>query len=78
MDGDYVDQTRLAVDQSSFMATDLTIPLELEQRFDLAQSLEVGEHLALSAAETLVDSLTAASDRILFLPQSKDKVVNTM
>ena len=78
VDGDYVDQTRLAVDQGSFMAADLTIPLQLERRFDLAQSLEVGEHLALSAAKTLVDSLTAASDRILFLPQSKEKVVNTM
>jgi hypothetical protein len=66
VDGDYVDQTRLAVDQGSFMASDLTIPLQLERRFDLAQSLEVGEHLPLSAAETLVDSLTAASDRVLF------------
>ena len=66
VDGDYVDQTRLAVDQGSFMAADLTIPLQLERRFDLAQSLEVGEHLPLSAAETLVDSLTAASDRVLF------------
>jgi hypothetical protein len=36
------------------------------RRFDLVQSLEVGEHLPLSAAETLVDSLTTASDRVLF------------
>lgn len=66
VDGDYVDQTRLAVDQKSFLAADLTSPVTTGRRFDLAQSLEVGEHLPLSAAETLVDSLTAASDRVLF------------
>jgi hypothetical protein len=66
VDGDYVDQTRLAVDQKSFLAADLTSPVKTDRRFDLAQSLEVGEHLPLSAAETLVDSLTVASDRVLF------------
>jgi hypothetical protein len=40
--------------------------LDLGRRFDLAQSLEVGEHLPESAAEILVDSLTSHSDRVLF------------
>lgn len=66
VDGDYVDQSRLAVDQNSFLAADLTSPVETGRRFDLAQSLEVGEHLPFSAAQTLVDSLTTASDRVLF------------
>jgi hypothetical protein len=66
VDGDYVDQTQLAVDKNPFMAADLTNPVKTGRRFDLAQSLEVGEHLPLSAAETLVDSLTTASDRVLF------------
>ena len=66
VDGDYVDRSRLAVEQGSFLAADLTQPVRTNRRFDLAQSLEVGEHLPNSAAETLVDSLTAASDRVLF------------
>lgn len=66
VDGDYVDQNNLAVEQAEFQAGDLTRPIKTDKRFDLAQSLEVGEHLPLSAAATLVDSLTAASDRVLF------------
>lgn len=65
-DGDYVDRDNLAVDQASFEAADLTRPLSFKKRFDLAQSLEVGEHLPKEAASVLVDSLTAASDRVLF------------
>ncbi len=66
VDGDYVDQSRLAIPVKSFHATDLTKPLELGQRYDLAQSLEVGEHLPTAASETLVESLTHHSDRVLF------------
>ena len=66
VDGDYVDRARLVVPSATFMAADLTQPLQPSQRFDLAQSLEVGEHLPQSASETLVESLTTASDRVLF------------
>ncbi len=66
IDGDYVDRDALAVSERQFMAADLTKPVTLKRRFDLAQSLEVGEHLPESAAETLVDSLTKAADRVLF------------
>jgi SAM-dependent methyltransferase len=66
VDGDYVDRTQLAIDAESFQAGDLTKPLGLGRRFDLAQSLEVGEHLPTSASDALVDSLTQASDRVLF------------
>lgn len=65
-DGDYVDRDRLAVPTESFHACDLTQSLDLGRRFDLAQSLEVGEHLPQSASETLVESLTRHSDRVLF------------
>jgi hypothetical protein len=66
VDGDYVNRDHLAVPRENFMAADLMAPVHTDRRFDLAQSLEVGEHLATSASETLVDSLTRASDRILF------------
>ena len=65
-DGDYVDRARLAVPPESFHPCDLTQPLDLGRRFDLAQSLEVGEHLPQSASKTLVASLTRHSDRVLF------------
>lgn len=66
VDGDYVNRDQLAVPRDNFVAKDLTAPVDTGRRFDLAQSLEVGEHLPTSASETLVDSLTSASDRVLF------------
>ena len=66
VDGDYVDRERLAVPAGAFHPGDLTRPLDLGRRFDLAQSLEVGEHLPESASQTLVDSLTRHADRVLF------------
>lgn len=66
VDGDYVDRKGLAIAEDEFMDADLTQPLNTGRRFDLAQSLEVGEHLPGEAAVTLVGSLTAASDRVLF------------
>jgi hypothetical protein len=66
VDGDYVNRDQLAVPRNSFIARDLTAPVNTGRRFELAQSLEVGEHLPTSASETLVNSLTNASDRVLF------------
>ncbi|WP_138934706.1 class I SAM-dependent methyltransferase [Roseovarius arcticus] len=66
VDGDYVNRDQLAVPRGNFMAADLTAPVFTDRRFDLAQSLEVGEHLPASASDTLVASLTRASDRVLF------------
>ncbi len=66
VDGDYVDPNGLAIPSENFRAADLTRPLALERRFDLAQSLEVGEHLPLEAADALVNILTSASEKVLF------------
>lgn len=66
VDGDYVDRSALEIPADSFVAHDLTDPLDLGRRFDLAVCLEVGEHLPPESAETLVASLVAASDRVLF------------
>jgi hypothetical protein len=45
---------------------DLTVPLNLGRRFDLALSLEVGEHLPEPAADTLVDSAVTHADVVVF------------
>ena len=66
VDGDYVDRSRLAIPTDSFQARDLTKPLSLGQTFDVAQSLEVGEHLPKNSSETLVESLTNHSNIVIF------------
>ncbi len=66
VDGDYVDRDQLAIERHQFQAADLTAPLALGRRFDLAQSLEVGEHLPEAASGGLVDTLTGHSDIVLF------------
>ena len=66
LDGEYVDRDQLAIAVEDFRPVDLTKPVSLGRRFDLAQSLEVGEHLPESAAKTLVASMVEHSDRVVF------------
>lgn len=65
-DGNYVDKSRLLIDPSLFVACDLEKPLTVTRRFDLAQCLEVAEHLPSSTAEDLIASLCNLSDVVLF------------
>lgn len=46
--------------------TDLRVPLYLEERYDLALCLEVAEHLEDKFSDTLIESLTRISDRVVF------------
>lgn len=68
IDGSYINRDRLAIDPTHFIQWDLNSPLsELAlERFDLAMSLEVGEHLLPARAESLVDDLCALSDVVLY------------
>jgi SAM-dependent methyltransferase len=68
IDGDYINRSRLAIDQSCFVPRDLNRSLaDLKLgRFDLALSLEVGEHLRPERADGLVDDLCALSDVVLY------------
>jgi hypothetical protein len=66
VDGDWVDKEMLNIPQEQFHKADLTRPLRLDKRYDLALSLEVAEHLPESAADTFVQSLVDASDHIIF------------
>src|SRR5262245_21633572 len=45
LDGEYVDRSKLAIPAHAFAVTDLSHDWSVERRFDLAQSLEVAEHL---------------------------------
>ena len=66
IDGDYVDRDKLRIAPFRFHGADLTHPLRLGRKFDLVLCLEVAEHLPEAAAPTLVQSLCALGDVVLF------------
>lgn len=66
VDGNWVNKNNLYIKEDYFLEQNLTQPLILNQKFDLALSLEVAEHLPESAANTFVETLTNLSDNIVF------------
>jgi SAM-dependent methyltransferase len=66
VDGDYVDLEKILIPADRFLASDLTQPLQLEQRFDLVVSLEVAEHLPADYACTFIKSLTRLGPVVMF------------
>jgi SAM-dependent methyltransferase len=66
LDGDYVPRDRLAIPVDRFVPTDLARPVRLDQRFDLAMSFEVAEHLPASRSAGFVEDLTRLADAVLF------------
>lgn len=75
VDGDYVDRDQLMIPAACFVGCDLDVPFDFvelhrrlgsSERFDLAISLEVGEHLPVARAASLVSDLCALADVVLF------------
>ncbi len=66
LDGAYVDQTRLAIKVDQFETADLTKTWPITRRFDLAQSLEVAEHLPVSCGPAFVSQLCLLADVVAF------------
>ena len=66
VDGDWVNESQLGIPAKKFIAHDLSTPLNLDRRFDLALSLEVAEHLSEAAAGTFVQNLCSAADTVVF------------
>jgi SAM-dependent methyltransferase len=66
IDGPWVPKEYLEIAQEEFLEADLTKPLKTEQRFALAISLEVAEHIPEVNAKTFVESLTTLADLVLF------------
>ncbi len=66
VDGDYVNREALLIPKAQFMAHDLAVPLNLGRSFDLAVCMEVAEHLAESAAQIFIDSITRHAPAALF------------
>jgi SAM-dependent methyltransferase len=66
IDGSYVQPQMLLIPGECFLARDLTKPIGLGRRFDLAMSLEVGEYLPANLADSFIDQLVGLSDIVLF------------
>jgi SAM-dependent methyltransferase len=66
VDGPWVGLEQLVIDRNEFCHWNLTEPLSLARRFDLAISLEVAEHLPSQCSQVFVDSLVRHSDIVLF------------
>ena len=63
----YVNDTDLLeIKEDQYLKHDLTRPVELNERFDLALCLEVGEHLPENSSEILIHSLTSLADYVVF------------
>jgi SAM-dependent methyltransferase len=66
VDGAWTRPEALRIPADDLRCCDLEARIDLNVRFDLAISLEVGEHLRPAAAPTLVENLTRHSDLVLF------------
>lgn len=66
VDGHHVQPAWLRVPQECFRPFDLTKPLRLDRKFDLAICLEVAEHLPKGCAPGLVEALVRLAPVILF------------
>ncbi len=66
VDGEWVNRKALVIPEDRFLAVDLRRPFQLGRRFDLAVSLEVGEHLPGECARAFVASLTRLAPAVLF------------
>lgn len=66
VDGDYVKTENLRIPADKFKSYDLTTFYNAGRQFDLAITLEVGEHLPDSSSNDFVKSLVTASRKIIF------------
>lgn len=66
LDGDYVDRNLLLIDANEFFSQDLQSGFDLNEKFDIAQCLEVAEHLPETLSATLVAALCRHADIVLF------------
>ena len=66
IDGDWGDKRERLPTYVDYVPHDLSKPIELGKKFDLAMSLEVAEHLPATAAQQFVHTIASSSDVVLF------------
>ncbi len=66
LDGDWLDEALLRIPPENFQRADLFAPISLPDRYDLAMSLEVAEHLPVDRAASFVGDLVRLAPVVLF------------
>ncbi len=66
IDGDYVPREMLMIPENCFYPADLSSPYDAGRIYDLAISMEVGEHLPESASDIFVSSICKSAEIVLF------------
>lgn len=66
LDGSWNSSEKMVDPRVEFQPTELNHSIELQDRFDLAISLEVAEHLDPKVSDVIVGSLCSMSDLVLF------------
>ena len=66
-DGHYVDTEKLKILQETFARHEFEEPVNTQRSYGLAISIEVGEHLPASKADTFVESIQGLVDFSCFL-----------
>ncbi len=66
IDGFWIKKEKICIPKKNFKEKDLIYKININKNFDLAISLEVGEHLPKESAKDFVESLTNLSKIILF------------
>jgi SAM-dependent methyltransferase len=66
VDGAVVQESQLVIPPAQFQRRDLSKELQFDRRFDLANCLEVAEHLDESRADSFVADLCRLSDVVVF------------
>jgi SAM-dependent methyltransferase len=66
VDGAYIDKSQLRIPPDTFIDRDLEQPLNLDQKFDLAISMEVAEHLSPGRAASFVKDLAHLAPFVVF------------
>ncbi len=65
-EGPYLAKAELQIPKDKIIFQDLKLPLPNEDKYDLAMTLEVAEHLPAENADKFVSTLTTLSDVVLF------------
>ena len=66
VEGEYVNKALVKIEEKKLVIHDLKLPYFEEKKYDLAMSLEVGEHLPSSTSEQFISTLVRLSDVVLF------------
>jgi hypothetical protein len=65
-EGSWLNKSHLEIDENEFQYANLSEAVILDEKYDLAISLEVAEHIDENFADTFVSNLVNASDVVLF------------